>query len=195
MASSVEEMPATATVIALDHIDNTRTVVLESASQLQTKRNRTRFSCTHCRHAKLKCDRKKPCLQCVKKRRASSCTFPTPVTHSRPVVSIRDRLTHLETLVKGAMTRRPSNEHGNSATNSHISPPDFLSQLQNPNGIGGTYVETPIHKEVIASNHSGHVVLGRNDTTYVGATHWAAILDDVRSYTFLLAVYDLTESF
>jgi hypothetical protein len=27
---------------------------------------------------------------------------------------------------------------------------------------------------------SGKVVLGMNETAYVGATHWAAILDDVR---------------
>lgn len=35
-------------------------------------------------------------------------------------------------------------------------------------------------------NSSGQVLLGLNETTYVGATHWAAILDDV-GFPILLA--------
>ena len=31
------------------------------------------------------------------------------------------------------------------------------------------------------SASSGQVLLGSNESTYVGATHWAAILEDVRS--------------
>ena len=37
----------------------------------------------------------------------------------------------------------------------------------------------PTYKSVDLSNPSGQVVLGPNESTYVGATHWAAILDDV----------------
>jgi hypothetical protein len=64
--------------------------------------------------------------------------------------------------------------------------PDFVPQLQNPTEVRGTYVEAPIYTEDVVSNSSGQVVLGQNETTYIGATHWAAMLDDVRLYMFLL---------
>ncbi|QKX55697.1 uncharacterized protein TRUGW13939_02794 [Talaromyces rugulosus] len=35
------------------------------------------------------------------------------------------------------------------------------------------------HAEIGISETSGRVILGSNDATYVGATHWAAILDDI----------------
>jgi hypothetical protein len=192
MAPSVDEVPVTATVMTLDHVDITRAAAPESSTQPQTKRSRIQLSCTHCRHAKLKCDRKKPCSQCVKKGRASFCTFPASVTHKRPVVSIQNRLKHLERLVKVVMTSRPSNSPNNSTTSSHTLSPDFVPQLQNPTEVRevrevrGTYVEAPIYTEDVVSNSSGQVVLGHNEITYVGATHWAAMLDDVRFYMFLL---------
>jgi len=98
----------------------------------------------------------------------------------RPVVSMQNRLKHLESLVKGVMTSRPSNGPNDSTSNSHTSLPDFVSQLQNPTEIRGTFVEAPIYNKDGVSISSGQVVLGPNETTYVGATHWAAILDDVR---------------
>jgi len=167
MAPSVDEVPATAPVVTPDHVDNTRA----TAGRPQTKRTRIQLSCSHCRHAKLKCDREKPCSQCVKKGRASMCTFMAPVTRKRPVVSMQNRLKHLESLVKGVMTSRPSDGPNDSASNSHTSLPSFVSPIYNKDGV---------------SNSSGQVVLGPNETTYVGATHWAAILDDVRFYIFLL---------
>ena len=172
--------------MTLDHVDNTRAAAPESSSQPQTKRNRIQLSCTHCRHAKLKCDREKPCSQCVKKGRASICTFTAPITRKRPAVSMQNRLKHLESLVKGVMTSRPSNGPNDSASNSHTSSPDFVSQLQNLTEIRGTFVEAPIYTKDGVSNSSGQVVLGPNETTYIGATHWAAMLDDVRFYIFLL---------
>ena len=151
-----------------DHVDNTRAAVLETLSQAQIKRNRIQLSCTHCRHAKLKCDREKPCSQCVKKGRASICTFTAPATRKRPAVSLQNRLKHLESLVKGAMTGQPSDG------------------LQNPTDLRKSFVEAPIYTKDGVSNPSGQVVLGPNETAYVGATHWAAMLDDVRSSMFPL---------
>jgi len=109
-----------------------------------------------------------------------------PVTRKRPAVSMQNRLKHLESLVKGVMTSRPTDGLNDSASNSHTSLPHFVSQLHNPAEIRGTSVEAPIYNKDGFSNSSGQVVLGPNETTYVGATHWAAILDDVRFYMFLL---------
>jgi Fungal Zn(2)-Cys(6) binuclear cluster domain len=181
MASSVDEVPVIAPVIALDHADMTRTAAPEHP---QTKRNRIQLSCAHCRHAKLKCDREKPCSQCVKKGRASVCTFAAPVTYKRRAVSMQNRLKHLESLVKGVMTSPPSDGTNSSASIAHKSSPDVVSQLQNPTEIRRTFVEAPIHTKDGVSNSSGQVVLRPNETTYVGATHWAAMLDDVRFRCF-----------
>jgi len=186
MASLVDEVPATATVMPLDRVDITRAAAPESSTQPQTKRTRIQLSCTHCRHAKLKCDRNKPCSQCVKKGRASLCTFPAAVTRKKPGVSIQNRLKHLESLVKVVMTSQPSNSPNNPTTSSHMLSPNFVPQLQNSTEVRGTYVEAPTCSENVVSNSSGQVVLGQNETTYVGATHWAAMLDDVRFYKFLL---------
>ena len=168
MTPSVGDVLATATVMTLDRVDITRVAAPESSTQLQTKRTRIQLSCTQCRHAKLKCDRKKPCSQCVKKGRASICTFPASVTYKRPVVSIQNRLKHLESLVKVVMPSRPSNSPNDSMTSSHTLSSDFVPQLQNPTEVHGTYAEAPIYTEDVISNTSGQVVLGQNETTMLG---------------------------
>ncbi|TVY14500.1 Fusarisetin A cluster transcription factor fsa6 [Lachnellula arida] len=80
------------------------------------KRNRTQLSCTPCRHAKLKCDRVSPCSQCLKRDRPAACVFPEPTQRKRPVVSMRDRVRHLEGLVKGALAAAPPSENEGEAS-------------------------------------------------------------------------------
>lgn len=113
------------------------------------------------------------------------CTFPPSVTRKRPAARIQNRLKHLESLVKG-MAGRHSGGHGYSESSLHTSSPDFVSQLQSPTGIRGTFAEAPISRKDGESHSSGQVVLGPNETTYIGATHWAAMLDDVRCSMFML---------
>jgi hypothetical protein len=153
----------------------------------QPRRNRSQLSCTHCRHAKLKCDRNQPCSQCTKKGRASVCTFPAPAARRKPAVSMQNRLKHLESLVKDVMTVQvlashptsPSEENNESAmrnVNSGVSNTgEVTSELDSQHGI-----QSPenVPKEE-AFHSSGQVLLSTNQTAYVGATHWAAILDDV----------------
>jgi hypothetical protein len=152
---------------------------LSPPKQLPHKRNRTQLSCTNCRQAKLKCDRQKPnCSQCVKKGRASLCTFPSPATRRKPPVSMQNRLKHLESLVKDVMTgQSPSappidqNAHNGSRKSPSNSPStsgaDFVNYRQND-------------AAATSAASSGQVLLGSSESTYVGATHWAAILEDVR---------------
>jgi Fungal Zn(2)-Cys(6) binuclear cluster domain len=143
------------------------------------KRNRTQLSCTNCRQAKLKCDRQKPnCSQCVKRGRAVLCIFPSPAARRKPTVSMQNRLKHLENLVKDVMTgQSPSappidyNTHSingkSSSDSSSVAGADFVHNSQ------------PDAASTIAAASSDQVLLGSNESTYVGATHWAAILEDV----------------
>ncbi|KUJ06682.1 uncharacterized protein LY89DRAFT_702815 [Mollisia scopiformis] len=142
------------------------------------KRNRAQLSCTNCRHAKLKCDRKEPCSQCVKKGRESQCIFPRPAPRRKPAVSMQNRLKHLESLVKGAMSGQSpmeSRSHGDESSPSINFQMDEQSRNASTTGFGAPEAS------------SGKVLVDENETTYVGATHWAAILEDieeVKSYFY-----------
>ncbi|KAE8449158.1 hypothetical protein EG329_008542 [Mollisiaceae sp. DMI_Dod_QoI] len=145
----------------------------QSGSPVQ-KRNRIQLSCASCRHGKLKCDRQQPCSQCVRKGRASQCTFSMPVR--KPVVTLQNRLKHLERLVKDAMTAQSPTAQAAllispDTSNGNISAPGDMAH--NPSIIHGQDQtkgqQTPA---------SGQVLLN-NGQTYVGATHWAAILEDI----------------
>ena len=143
------------------------------------KRNRTQLSCISCRHGKLKCDRQQPCSQCVRKGRSSQCTFP--MSTLKPVVSLRNRLNHLESLVKDAMTAQNPAAQGalsNSLDTLKGSGTASSGSLHSPSNLHGqdqtNRRQTPT---------SGQVLLSKGQT-YVGATHWAAILEDVRTPSF-----------
>jgi hypothetical protein len=131
------------------------------------KRNRAQLSCTNCRQTKLKCDRKEPCSQCIKKGKESQCVIPRPVPRRKPAVSMQNRLKHLESLVKGAMSGQ------NGSQSPDISSPDTNVQMSSRSrDIGVANSNAP-------ETSSGKVLVDHNETTYVGATHWAAILEDV----------------
>lgn len=151
--------------------------------QSHLRRNRSQLSCTHCRHAKLKCDRNQPCLQCVKRGRDSQCSFPAPIAKKKPAASMQNRLKHLQSLLKDVMAGQapagqptpPIEGHGDEIASSMDPTPsgegtschNDPSQSINPNA-----------KDELRPS-TGQVLLGTHQTTYVGATHWAAILDDV----------------
>ena len=172
----------------LESIDSTKTSGPDGSKLPQTKRNRIQLSCIHCRHAKLKCDREKPCSQCVKRGRASICSFPAPNPRKRPAVSMQNRLKHLESLVKGVMTNQSPDDRSKTPSNSRTTASlstDTQSQLP-PTAYGAVNEHAaPIQTNDDQSSSYGQVVLGANETTYVGATHWAAILDNVSSPGFL----------
>ena len=186
MVTSVDEADPNVLVMTDNHVDNTRTAASENSNNPPVKRNRTQLSCTYCRQGKLKCDRERPCSQCVKKGRASKCTFLPPAARKRPAAGMQNRLNHLESLVKEAMASQPSNEFDKFASNSHTPEIDPSPQLQTLIEIPGTFVEPRRSAHDDVSNASGQVVQGPNETTYVGATHWAAMLDDARFRVVLL---------
>jgi hypothetical protein len=172
MAPSVDGMPDIVPAPSSDSKSNS----LGSGTthrQLPAKRNRIQLSCSQCRHAKLKCDRNDPCSQCTRKGRSSQCSFPPPVTRKKPAVSLQNRLKHLESLVKGAMVGQTTESSVMSSANfsNGLEAQDF-SRTQDEDYGAVPSAKTP-------KQSSGQVLQGANETTYVGATHWAAILDDV----------------
>lgn len=104
----------------------------------------------------------------------------------KPVVSLQNRLKHLESLVKDAMTAQNPAAQG-ALSNSHdipsgsgSAPSGSVHNLSNLQGQDqANEQQTPA---------SGQVLLSKGQT-YVGATHWAAILEDVRTPSLPISIY------
>lgn len=115
------------------------------------KRTRILLSCAPCRYSKLKCDREQPCGQCAKKGRLDLCVYAPKPEKKRPAAKgMAARLRRLEGMVRGMM-----DEEGN------LKP------------------QPQAAAETAAPQWKGQVVHGENATTYVGATHCLAMLEDV----------------
>lgn len=121
------------------------------------KRARVVLSCAPCRASKLKCDRGQPCTQCVKKARVELCAYAPRPEKKRPAKGMSARLRRLEGIVRGMIDVEAAVAVGGANDGKG-------------NGKGGD-VAGPVVK--------GHVVRGENATTYVGATHCMAMLEDV----------------
>ncbi|KAK0651866.1 fungal-specific transcription factor domain-containing protein [Cercophora newfieldiana] len=135
----------------------------------QVKRTRILLSCAACRMSKLKCDRQQPCSQCLKKGRADGCAYaPKP---QKPVLvprSMTARLKRLEAMVRDMMDAGGADGDGVATLMRE------RQRLLQQQGMGDDGEGSPIEKE---ETH-GQVVFGRA-TTYVGATHFMAMLDDI----------------
>ncbi|KAH8177472.1 fungal specific transcription factor domain-containing protein [Sarocladium implicatum] len=127
------------------------------------KRSRVLLSCAPCRNSKLKCDRGQPCSQCLKKDRVDLCAYAPKPEKRRPAKGVAARLKRLETMVRGMM-----DGDGNIDR--------LASQLQRqlPELSGRKEGELPLPPA-----QDGNVVKGSNSTTYIGATHCMAMLEDI----------------
>lgn len=144
------------------------------------KRSRVLLSCGPCRFSKLKCDREAPCGQCQKKGREDLCEYaPKPEKKRKPARTMAARLQRLEGMVRNMM---------DSEVN--------VTQQQTPPTVGvegGGTAESQSATQIEVggtSNHlTGQVIRGENaSTSYVGATHCIAMLEDV-SLSFALRAY------
>ncbi|KAH7166084.1 hypothetical protein EDB81DRAFT_641041 [Dactylonectria macrodidyma] len=128
---------------------------VSSASGERQKRSRIVLSCAPCRASKLKCDRGQPCGQCTKKDRVSSCHYAPKPERKRPAKGMSARLKRLEGMVREMMDAEVSGE----------------ASAHTPGGQDDA--------ETVGPAVRGHVVTGENATTYVGATHCMAMLEDI----------------
>ena len=129
-----------------------------STSEARQKRSRILLSCAPCRNSKLKCDREQPCGQCTKKGRDNQCTYAPKPERKRPAKGMSARLKRLEGMVREMM-------------DSEGTVPETAQNTGNNSGTSNCTATGPeVH---------GHVVQGEKATTYVGATHCMAMLEDV----------------
>ncbi|WQF79669.1 hypothetical protein CDEST_04683 [Colletotrichum destructivum] len=118
------------------------------------KRSRILLSCGPCRASKLKCDRSEPCGQCLKKSRPEGCVYAPKPEKAKPVKGMAARLKRLEGMVRTMM------DEGAVAA---AEPQDSSV------GIADVGVAQP----------GGQFVQGERASTYVGATHFMAVLEDI----------------
>ncbi|KAM6522416.1 hypothetical protein FALCPG4_012077 [Fusarium falciforme] len=124
-----------------------------STSEARQKRTRVLLSCAPCRASKLKCDREQPCSQCEKKGRAAQCAYAPRPEKKRPAKGMSARLKRLEGMVREMMDAE--------------------------GGAGPKPAGEANGAPVAGPEVQGHVVRGEKATTYVGATHCMAMLEDI----------------
>ncbi|KAK0383362.1 hypothetical protein NLU13_9275 [Sarocladium strictum] len=139
------------------------------------KRSRVLLSCAPCRHSKLKCDRGQPCSQCLKKDRTDLCTYAPKPEKKKPAKGMAARLRRLETMVRDMM-----DGDGNVDR--------LAAQLQKQLPDGSNHARDT--DNLLPSTVDGNVVQGANTTTYVGATHCMAMLEDIED---LKAYFDYSD--
>ncbi|THV51830.1 hypothetical protein BGAL_0097g00080 [Botrytis galanthina] len=169
-------------------MDTPSTSTSQESAPAHSKRNRVQLSCTPCRHAKLRCDRAQPCSQCQKKDRVGSCSYPTPLPRKKAAMTMHKRLKHLESLVKDVMNSqqlaepntppRDGPESGNLVARAEALGISSEDQRLDTADSSPSGLDKPSNIQQTMPP-SGQVVIGGKETQYVGATHWAAILDDI----------------
>ncbi|KAK4168025.1 fungal-specific transcription factor domain-containing protein [Cladorrhinum sp. PSN259] len=140
------------------------------------KRTRVLLSCGPCRLSKQKCNRQQPCTNCVKKSKEELCTYVPKPEKPKSDRSMATRLKRLEGMVKEMMhTQQPSSlrtDPGHQVQDSLTAAPEPPTVLTAPRD-GTTHEaddQEPLAQVVV--NKDGH-------GTYIGATHFMAMLDDI----------------
>lgn len=145
-----------------------------SAPQQQQKRTRVLLSCAACRASKLKCDRQDPCSQCLKKGRADACRYaPRPQKPPKPARTMAARLRRLEGMVRGML-----DESG--------APAPAVVEAKREDGNQTASVKSCALTAAASAAQNGDADAGGQvvggdlgATSYIGGTHFAAILQDV----------------
>ncbi|KAK0720079.1 fungal-specific transcription factor domain-containing protein [Lasiosphaeris hirsuta] len=154
--------------------------------KLPGKRSRILLSCAPCRTSKLKCDRQQPCGQCLKKGRTDGCLYaPKPEKPAPAPRSMTARLKRLESMVRDMMDGGGTDADG-VLTLMRQRQRLLDQQKRQQNGLAqgsGTSSVEEGQDEECDSQEAVHaqVILGKGTTTttYVGATHFMAMLDDI----------------
>ncbi|KAK1538194.1 fungal specific transcription factor domain-containing protein [Colletotrichum paranaense] len=127
------------------------------------KRSRVLLSCGPCRASKLKCDRSEPCGQCLKKSRPEGCVYAPKPEKQKPAKGMAARLKRLEGMVRTMM------DEGGGVAGAGPGGPQTT----------GAAVDAVQEEEKGIAQPGGQLVQGGRASTYVGATHFMAILEDI----------------
>lgn len=124
-------------------------------------------------------DHHRPCTNCLKKSRADQCKYAPKPVKNRPPKSMAARLKRLEGMVREMLDedgnlREPSSEHTAVGEEDDIGGGDSDGGKLAPSASGAQVIRGPGAR-------------GGN-TTYVGATHFMAMLGDVSALIVLLTI-------
>lgn len=134
---------------------------------------------------RLKCDRLKPCGNCIKRGQPASCDYPKAgVARDRngglhTPVNVQEKVKHLEELVMSLMKTREDSGFDSLAHES-----SSTASPQNPIRGDGFEIDTVSSLgDQMESNSQveslGKLTKGKNKTSFVGSGHWEAILEDI----------------
>ncbi|KAK2612358.1 hypothetical protein QQS21_001622 [Conoideocrella luteorostrata] len=155
------------------------TTVFKVDESHRVRRNRSALSCVACQRRKSKCDRRQPCGTCIKRNDVASCHFDTS---SPQVVSgghkkeLRARISKLEALVKGFAEGSSASETATNDSNG--------AQAADGAAVAGRGDDPkPADHVVLKGRDVGD---GGTESSYHGATSWAALMSGIRDIQSLL---------
>lgn len=173
------------------------------------RRARQILSCSACRTGKLKCNREQPCDQCIKRSKDSTCHYLPPPQKKRKIRNARDRVAHLEGLVAQLIAQNTTADDANNDQQDQTNAPvarkelgnsvspfrapkltdDFASKPMTPPSEETSPRNLEQHspssepKEYQNALHAvGALSINHGVTSYVGATHWKAVLEHVSNH-------------
>lgn len=141
--------------------------------RITTKRNRQPLSCSACRARKLKCSRHQPCEACIKRDEGSACSMESSSGNSATVTKSRSKTKKSKA---EAQARLKSLEE---MVNTYIRSEEASPVVDTPpiDVPQKSHCQTEASQEVRAaeclSKDGGEMI-------YVGATHWATILENIK---------------
>jgi hypothetical protein len=162
----------------------------QSSKSTHIRRSRIPISCTFCRAGKLKCDRKTPCQQCVKRNRDNLCKYASKDGDSS-AKTLQQKLQRLEFILKNAVVAPPlSDPQPDSLEQPNLNHLEALNITELPHApepARDSAIGTPDDARGHIPEHIGNSIVHKDkDAVYIGATHWAALLNDVRlQYTHM----------
>lgn len=126
---------------------------------------------------RLKCDRQLPCMNCSKRGDAASCDYTNGLRKGRDkrdeaskASEAQTRLQKLEQMVTSLM--QPTSQGSETSGDTRSSSSTIFHQ---------NLKDLPVHSSTQTSEPScgGHLDVQGSETNYLGATHWATILENV----------------
>ncbi|KAJ8119753.1 hypothetical protein ONZ43_g3369 [Nemania bipapillata] len=143
------------------------------------RRSRVPLSCDPCRSRKLKCNREKPCQNCAARGEHAACKFRGPVNNAAPAATMngdatRQRLDHLEELVKKLIAERPQNLLPQSNYETGICTPDTsrTSQAGSSAALDDIGHDSP-------HDVTGKTVMDGVHSVYIDGDDWSVVLQEI----------------
>lgn len=166
------------------------------AAHLKQKRARSQLSCTPCRQGKLKCNRQHDpaCDQCIKRNRESACVFLPPPVKNKPAQNVKGRIRQLESMVvdlmnqnrsaqsNGAGSKTGAGQSGSAPTAGPFAQPTPPSDNDTSpaSGSGSQRTGDGLFDDVdAAATPFGQMKISKDEISYVGDSHWGAILNSI----------------